>query len=96
MKRNVAAVGAVSALIAAFPTSAVAQGPGAGNPGPNVLNYGSCIVSQALVPGVDPPDYIAATFPGVYFQDLQTGEVREIRWGDSCTVGFQPPPAPAF
>jgi hypothetical protein len=91
MTRGVTILGAVSALIAGSTATAVAQGPGAGNPGPNVLNYG-CSVYQALLVGLEPPLYITQSSPGVYIQDLQTGEVREVRLGDSCTVGFGPPP----
>ena len=92
MTRGVTVLGAVSALIAGSTATAVAQGPGAGNSGPNVLNYGSCIFSQVLSAGLEPQVYMTQSSPGVYFQDLETGEVREVRFGDSCSVGFSAPP----
>jgi hypothetical protein len=89
-RAGLCAVAAGVLLICAAP--AVAQGPGVGNPGPNVGNFGSCVVTQALIPGVvSPSAYATANTPGVF---LERGEddFREPHAGTACTVGLFPPP----
>ena len=75
----------------AAPASAQLVGPGAGNPGPNVGNFGTCVVSQALIAGLAHPSvYATSEEPGVF---LQGGpDVSYPKEGNACSVGFNPPP----
>jgi hypothetical protein len=87
---GLSAVAAGALLISAGP--AAAQGPGVGNPASNVGNFGSCVITQALLPGVvSPPVYATSNSPGVF---IERGEFDFFvpHDGTACTVGLFPPP----
>jgi hypothetical protein len=71
--------------------TATAQGPGVDNPGPNVGNFGICVITQALLPGViSPSEFATSEDPGVF---IERGEddFFEPKPGFACSVGFQGP-----
>jgi hypothetical protein len=83
-------------LIMASPVPALAQGPGVGNPGPNVGNFGSRLVVVTLIGEVvSPQDFATSEEPGAF---IERGEddffVPLGTEGIACTVGLFPPPPP--
>jgi hypothetical protein len=87
---GLSAVAAGALLLSAAP--AFAQGPGVGNPAPNIGNFGSCLVTQALMAGAfSPPVYATSNSPGVF---IERGEddFHMPHEGTACTVGLFPPP----
>jgi hypothetical protein len=87
---RLSAVFASAVMASASP--ALAQGPGVDNPGPNVGNFGTCVVTQALIPGVVHPSVFARSQePGVF---IERGEDDFFvpKEGIACSVGLFPPP----
>ena len=78
-----------AAMAVAAPASAQLVGPGAGNPGPNVGNFGTCVALR-IAEGVHPSTFASTGEPGVF---LQRGpDVFQPNEGEACSVGFLPPP----
>ena len=74
----------------AFATPALGQGPGITNPGPNVGNFGTCVISQAMAVGIRPNVFATAQEPGVF---IERGEdFFEPTLGIACSVALFPPP----
>ncbi len=86
---RLSAVFASAVMVSASP--AFAQGPGVGNPGPNVGNFGSCLVVVALIGDIESPNEFArSNEPGVF---IERGEDFFVpKEGIACTVGLFPPP----
>jgi hypothetical protein len=82
-----------AAAVMAFASPALAQeGPGANNPGPNVGNFGTCLITHALVVGIiSPSDFATSEDPGVF---IERGEddFFEPHPGFACSVAFFGPP----
>jgi hypothetical protein len=86
---SLSAVVASAALASAAP--ALAQGPGIDNPGPNVGNFGTFVISQALIPGVVTPGvYARSNDPGVFLE--RGDDFFEPKPGTACSVALFPPP----
>jgi hypothetical protein len=97
LKESRAVRGAVAAVFSVRLTPSVAwagAGPGVDNPAQNVLNYGSCVAIYGVFGLGSPLEFLQNDMPGVVFQyqPYRTGEIKDVRPGTACSLGFLAPP----